>query len=84
VTGEQQEELIPLDDEMKQELAMVLKTRARQQVVADYVEELREKATIKLDGPLAAAVESAQEVQTGAAEDGSAPATVPDASTTAP
>jgi len=59
VTGEQAEEIVPFDD-IKLRLAIVMKTKARQEIAADYIKELREKAVIKLDGPLAAAVEAAK------------------------
>lgn len=84
VTGEQQEELVPFD-EIQERLAMAMKTKARQQIAADYIKELREKAVVRLDGPLAAAVEAAK-VATAQAEaaaadapliEGAAPATVP-------
>lgn len=54
VTGEQEQKLIPFD-EVKDRLSTALKTQAQQKVAADYIKGLREKATIKLDGPLAAA-----------------------------
>ncbi len=73
VTGEQKKELVPLDDEVKVKLAIALKTRARQQVVAAYMDELREKATIKLDGQLAVAVEAAKKAQAEAEAAGEAP-----------
>ena len=53
VTGEQEEKLLPFD-EVKSPLLMTLKNRVQQQVIADYIGELRSRATIKLDGPLAA------------------------------
>jgi peptidyl-prolyl cis-trans isomerase C len=84
VTGNQQEELISLDDDVKVKLAIALKTRARQQVVADYMTELREKATIKLDGPLAVAVEAAKVAQAEAEAAGEAPLLGEEAPATAP
>jgi len=84
VTGDQKEELIPLDDEVKVKLAIALKTRARQQVLADYMEQLREKATVKLDGPLAAAVEAAKVVQAEAEAADEAPLFEEAAPATAP
>ena len=62
VTGEQEEKLIPFDD-VKGRLAAVLKAQAQQKVTAEYITELKEKATIKLDGALAAASESAKAAQ---------------------
>lgn len=53
VTGEQEEKVIPFD-EVKDRLVTVLKGRAQQKVAAEYVKSLRERATIKLDGPLKA------------------------------
>ncbi len=69
VTGEQAEELVSFD-EIKLRLAIVMKTKARQEIAADYIKELREKATIKLDGPLAAAVEAAKVAEAEAAAAG--------------
>ena len=59
VTGEQEEKLIPFDD-VKERLIVVLKAQAQQKVTAEYIKELREKATIKLDGALAAASQAAK------------------------
>ena len=52
VLGEQDEQKIPFDD-VKERMLNVMKARAQQQVAAEYVKGLRERATIKLDGPLA-------------------------------
>lgn len=52
VLGEQEERKVPFDD-VKDRLLNVLKARAQQKVAADYVKGLRDRATIKLDGPLA-------------------------------
>ncbi len=52
VLGEQDEQKIPFA-EIKDRLVAFLKSRAQQKVAADYVKGLRERATIKLDGPLA-------------------------------
>jgi len=59
VLGEQDEQKIPFED-VQGRLLDVLKSRAQQKVAADYVKSLRERATIKLDGPLAAAVSAAE------------------------
>ena len=59
VTGEQEQKQFTFD-EVKDQLTTILKARAQQKVVAEYIEGLREKATIRLDGPLAAAVEQAK------------------------
>lgn len=59
VTGEQQKEVVAFDL-VKERLQIMLKSRAQQKVAADYIEELKNKATIKLDGPLAAAAEAAK------------------------
>ncbi len=67
VTGEQEETLIPFD-EVKVRLANVLKTQAQQKVTAEYITELRNKATIKLDGALAAASEPVSQPSDAAAE----------------
>ena len=55
VTGEQEKKVIPFD-EVKDRLSAVLKSQAQQKVTAEYITELKDKATIKLDGALAAAV----------------------------
>ena len=59
VLGEQDEQKIPFED-VQGRLLDVLKSRAQQKVAADYVKSLRERATIKLDGPLAAAASAAE------------------------
>ncbi len=68
---------------MKLRLAVALKTKARQKVAADYLKQLREKATIKLDGQLAAAVEAAKVAQEEATTE-NAPLLGEDAPATAP
>jgi len=67
-------------------MAIALKAKARQQIAADYIQELRERATIKLDGPLAAAVEAAKAAEAQAAAEGgeSAPILDEPVSATAP
>ena len=62
VTGEQAEQLVPFDD-VKTRLATVLKAQVQQKVAAEYILELREKATIKLDGVLATVSEAAKAKQ---------------------
>ena len=62
VTGEQEEKLFPFDD-VKERLSAVLKAQAQQKVTAEYITELKDKATIKLDGALAAASEAAKAAQ---------------------
>ena len=52
VLSEQDERKIPFED-VQGRLLDALKARAQQKVAADYVKGLRERATIKLDGPLA-------------------------------
>ena len=76
VTGEQEMKVIPFD-EVKDRLSIVLKTQASQKVTADYLAELKSKATIKLDGTLAKAVEEAEKAapKTNAVEE--APVTAP-------
>ena len=66
VTGEQEEKVIPFD-EVKDRLVTVLKGRAQQKVAAEYVKSLRERATIKLDGPLKAMSEANQAADAAAA-----------------
>lgn len=82
VTGEQEEKLIPFDD-VKERLIVVLKAQAQQKVTAEYIKELRDKATIKLDGALAAASQAAKAAP--AAEPAGGAAVVPaEAPVTAP
>ena len=50
---------------------MAMKARAQQKITAEYIEELKTKATIKLDGVLAAAAEASK---AKAIEDAAAPA----------
>ena len=59
VTGEQEQKLIPFD-EVKDRLDFAMKTRIQQKITADYIEELKNKATIKLAGPLANAAAKAE------------------------
>lgn len=54
VTGIQEKKLFPFD-EVKNQLLTAMKAQAQQKVTAQYIEELKNKATIKLDGALAAA-----------------------------
>lgn len=81
VLGEQDERVIPFDD-VKDRLVNVLKARAQQKVAADYVMDLRERATIKLDGVLKAAAAESQPAD--AAEDKSAAGVLETAPVTAP
>lgn len=73
VTGERDERLLPFD-EIAARLAVVLKTRARQLVTDRYIADLREKASIKLDGPIAQIVEAAKAKQATADASTDAPA----------
>ena len=82
VTGEQAEKSIPFD-EVKDRLANMLKSRAQQDVTAAYMTELRNKATIKLDGALAAADKAARAAQ-AAAPVAAPPADVPVTAPVAP
>jgi peptidyl-prolyl cis-trans isomerase C len=59
VTGEQDERLMAFD-EVSERLKGMLLRRAQQQITKDYIEELKSKATIKLDGALAEAVAQAE------------------------
>ncbi len=52
VTGEQEPKKFTFD-EVKENLVALLKSRAQQKVGADYLAELREKATVKFVGSLA-------------------------------
>lgn len=85
VTGEQAKKVIPFD-EVKDRLKAVLKSQSQQKVAADYIAELKARATIKLDGALAAAVAEAEKA-TSAAKDkdaAAAPVTAPAAEVPAP
>ena len=52
-TGEQEKKLFSFE-EVKDRLLAVMKAQVQQKATADYIKGLKEKATIKLDGPLAA------------------------------
>jgi peptidyl-prolyl cis-trans isomerase C len=70
VDSEQDEKVIPFE-EIQNRLRAQMRSRAQQQITAEYIKELREKATIKLDGALAeaaAAAEAAQQEQGAATE----------------
>jgi peptidyl-prolyl cis-trans isomerase C len=70
VDSEQDEKVIPFE-EIQNRLRAQMRSRAQQQITAEYIKELREKATIKLDGALAeaaAAAEAAQQEQGVATE----------------
>lgn len=91
-TGEQEKKLLAFD-EVKDRMLAVMKAKAQQKVTADYIQGLREKATIKLDGPLAAiAAEAEKAAQAKAAAEApliepavpAAPVTAPVAGTPAP
>ncbi|NCA83077.1 MAG: hypothetical protein EOM72_10080 [Opitutae bacterium] len=72
-TGDQEEKVFPYD-EVKERLVILLKSQAQQKITAEYIQELKNKATIKLDGMLAAA----------SAETEKAKAAAPEASAAAP
>ena len=62
VAGEQDEKILPFDD-VRDRLTFQLRSQQQQQITAEYVKQLRDKATIRLDGPLAemaAAAEAAK------------------------
>ena len=75
-TGEQEQKLFTFD-EVKDKLPALLKSEAQTKIAAEYIESLRQKATIKLDGALAAAVESSKKAAEAAAPAGEAPVTAP-------
>lgn len=52
-TGEQEQAVLAFED-VQDRLAAVLKAKAQQKVTAEYIEGLKNKATIKLDASLAA------------------------------
>lgn len=59
VDSDQEEKVIPFE-EVKNRLRAQMRSRAQQQITAEYIKELREKATIKLDGALADAAAAAE------------------------
>ena len=73
VTGEQEQKTFPFD-EVKDRLTSLMRSRSQQKVAAEYIEELKNKATIKLDGMLASAATNAPAAKAEAAE-APAPAT---------
>ena len=62
---------------VKDKLPALLKSEAQTRIAAEYIESLRQKATIKLDGALAAAVESSKKAAEATAPAGEAPVTAP-------
>jgi parvulin-like peptidyl-prolyl isomerase len=58
-TGEQEKKVLAFD-EVKDRLAAVMKSQSQQKVAAEYIAELKNKATIKLDGALAEASAEAE------------------------
>jgi parvulin-like peptidyl-prolyl isomerase len=81
VTGEQEEKVLVFD-EVKDRLKAVLRTKAQQKVTAAYIEELKNKATIKLDDALMAA--TAGKKAPAAKEAGEASEVAPAAETPVP
>ncbi len=73
VTGEQPKKLFPFE-EVKERLTMLMKGQAQQKVTAEYIAELKSRATIKLDGALAASAGAANAAAAGGA---AAPASAP-------
>ena len=59
VTGEQEKKVFPFE-EVQERLTMAMKAQAQKKITAEYIEELKNKATIKLDGMLAAAAEASK------------------------
>lgn len=57
VAGEQEARLLPFD-EVQVRLTNLMKAQAQQEVTAKYIEGLKDKATIKLDGVLAQVAKS--------------------------
>ncbi|MDR0993999.1 MAG: peptidylprolyl isomerase [Verrucomicrobiota bacterium] len=68
VTGEQEEKVYPFD-EIKDALMARMKMAAQQQLSTQYIVELREKAAIRLDGPLAAMASGAEVATETASEE---------------
>lgn len=81
-TGEQEEKVFTFD-EVKERLVILLKSQAQQKITAAYIQELKNKATIKLDGMLASAAASAETEKAKAAES-EVPAPAPAAEAPAP
>ena len=79
VTGEQEKKTFPFD-EVKDRLKAMMRSQSQQKVAAEYIAELKDKATIKLDGMLASAATNAPADKAEAA----APAAEAPASATAP
>ena len=71
VTGEQEKKVFPFE-EVQERLTLAMKASAQKKMTAEYIEELKGKATIKLDGALAAAAEAGK---AKAAEASAVPAT---------
>jgi peptidyl-prolyl cis-trans isomerase C len=82
-TGEQAMKVVPFD-KVKDRLSLVLKSQASQKVTADYITELKSKATIKLDGTLAQAVAEAEKAAKEAKASGESAVTAPAAEGAAP
>jgi peptidyl-prolyl cis-trans isomerase C len=73
VTGEQEKKVVPFD-EVKDRLTAVMKSQSQQQVAKEYIEGLKERATIKLDGSLATAAAESDKAKAATTE---APVTAP-------
>jgi hypothetical protein len=70
VLGDQEARTLSYE-EVRDRLELMLRTQAQQQATADYIKELRDQATIKLEGALAelaAATEAARNDARKAAE----------------
>ncbi len=71
VTGEQKKKVFPFE-EVQEQFTKAMKAREQQKITAEYIEDLKKKATIKLDGMLAAAADANK---AKAAEGSAVPAT---------
>lgn len=75
-TGNQEKKVFSFD-EVKDRLTAMMKAKAQQKVAADYIAQLKERATIKLDGALATAVEESKKAAQAVEAAGQAPVTAP-------
>ncbi len=82
VESEQEEKVIPFED-IQNRLRAQMRSRSQQQVTGEYIRQLRDKATIKLDGALAEAAEAAEATlkEQGLAADALTGSVMPEAET---
>ena len=73
VTREQEERMLPFE-EVKTALVNGLKRQAQQKIIGEYIQQLRERALIRFDGPLAQGAPAAGRTEEGAPAEKAAPA----------